>query len=395
MPTERKDINSLTIAENNLSGQEMFKILDKAKKLESMGKKIIHLELGQARFQPPVNLKKALIKSIMEKNYGYCSSFGLIELREGIVKKVSNINVNIDNVIISTANLLITQALHLLCNINDKVIVFTPTFPTYISSCQFLNLQLKEINLEFKNNFNLTIEDIDLAVKSNPRAIIINSGNNPTGAVYSSSNLDYLDKVCKLNNIWLISDETYRDLSYGVSYHSMDRYDNKNIIIISSFSKIFSIPGFRLGFAISNKMIIDKLALSNATLFSCLPIFTQFAISEIICTSDKYISNVNHKTSFLIKKVILLLSKSKWLKSSYVAPKSGFYIFLDISKSNLSGVEFCEMILNKYSVACTPGVSFGQSFDSYVRLSICGKNKDVIQGVSRIINYFGTISYDE
>lgn len=376
---------------NKLVGQEMFIILDKAKDLESNGKKIIHLELGQARLAPPPNLLNETCKSLKNKEVGYSSAFGVYSLRKKIQEKLQNqekLKVDINNILISTANLLITQTFHLVTDEKDSIVAFTPTFPSYFSAANFLNLNLIQVPLSFKNSFALTKKAVDIAINKNPKVIIINSANNPTGAVYSEEVISYLLDRCLKKNIWLISDETYSDISYGQSFFSLKHAISKNVIVFSSFSKIYSIPGFRLGYALANPRIIEKLSLSNSSLISCLPIFTQKGVEKILLNDSSYVENAKEMISNVLKKVVKILNNSKSLSNMYVLPQAGFYIFIDISQSGMKSFEFCDYFLKNYFIACTPGICFGSRFDNFIRISICGEQKDLIQGIKLLVNHF-------
>jgi len=377
----------------SLVGQEMFKVLDKAKLLESKGQQIIHLELGQPRFEPPPSLIKRTIDSLNMKDVGYSSSYGIYSFRDKLKNRLNKKfpKINIDNVIISTANLLISQCLHLLTNPTEKVAVFSPTFPSYIAASNFLEINLIQVPLNFKNKFQLTHNDIDKAISLKPKVIIINSATNPTGTVYKKEIIEYLKSECLKNKIWILSDETYSDIVFKKNYTSFLRFPLDNTIIISSFSKIYSIPGYRLGYAVANKSVIDKLSLSNSSLVSCHSIFTQKGVEYVLDDDEKYLFEINKKLNNLISRVKKMFLSSKSLKNSFIEPDGGYYVFLEISKSGLKSFDFCNMMLDKFSIACTPGISFGKDFDNYIRISICGVEEDLMDGIRRIVSYFDSL----
>jgi aspartate/methionine/tyrosine aminotransferase len=374
----------------NLVGQEMFKVLDRAKEIELSGTKIYHLELGQPRFKPPKQLISSTIESLKSGDIGYSSSSGIELFRSKIASLVNHYyltNFDSKNVCVSNTNLSISQALSLILNPGDSFVSFSPSFPTYFASASFFNFNMIEVNLSIKNNFNLTIKDIKKALSKNPKLILINSANNPTGAVYDKSSIDFLVSECAKRGIWIVSDETYSFLTYAKKYHSLLEYKLNNIIVISSFSKIFSIPGFRLGYVISNKKIIEKFTLSNSTLISCQPIYNQNGIMHAISDFNEYsdyIKNNNRLIESLSKKIVKLINDSNLLKCAI--PQSAFYIFIDISKIGFSDIEFSTILLEEYNVAVTPGRSFGKKYKNYIRISICGNASDVIKGVNIIIN---------
>jgi aspartate/methionine/tyrosine aminotransferase len=370
----------------SLIGQEMFKVLEKAKMLERQGNQIFHLELGDPHYNPPKEVISETIKSLKLGEVGYTSSAGIDDLRAAIAKQYSlnhNKNITKDRVVISTANFLITQFLEIVCNKKDSVVIFTPAFPTYLASSNYIHLKLIDIPLQCQNGFDLTFESVDLAIKKSPKVIIVNSANNPTGAVYRKEVLEYLAKKALEHNIYILSDETYAELSYNKFYYSLLNLNQPNVLVISSFSKVFSIPGFRVGFAIGHKKIIDKLILSNSTLFSCLPIFTQkgclAAVRHIKKNTFQLKKNIQTLSSLVVKEI----NRSKSLRCSL--PDSAFYLFIDISKLKKNDIDFCHYLLTKHHVAVTAGRSFGKEFSQHIRISICGPRNDVLEGVERLI----------
>lgn len=364
----------------------MFKVLEKAQKLERKGHRIFHLELGDPHYNPPKEVISETIKSLKLGEVGYTSSAGIEDLRQAIAKQYSlrhKQKITKDRIVISTANFLITQFLEIVCDKKDSVAIFTPAFPTYFASSNYIHLNLIDIPLQSQNGFDLTHENVDLAIEKKPKVIIVNSANNPTGAVYKREVLSYLAKKALLNNIYILSDETYAELSFGRDYFSLLNLNQPNILVISSFSKIFSIPGYRVGFALGHKKIIDKLILSNSTLFSCLPIFTQKGCLAAVKHIKRDTSKLKKNIESLITIVAEQINHSKSLRCSL--PNSAFYLFIDISKLKKNDIEFCHYLLTKQHVAVTAGRSFGKKFSQHIRISICGPKNDVLEGVKRLI----------
>ena len=178
-----------------LIGQEMFKVLERAKEIERYGQRVYHLELGNSCFPPPSTVIQTTIESLSNGHVGYVPSSGHPDLREALAKHYADGGrpwITEQYFVISPANLLINQVLDMTCNEGDAVVVFTPAFPTYIAAAEHIGLVLKTIALESENGYHLTRQAIDQAVTLKPKAIIINSANNPTGAVYTQSSLEYL-----------------------------------------------------------------------------------------------------------------------------------------------------------------------------------------------------------
>lgn len=375
-----------------LIGQEMFHLLDLAKKVEREGKQVYHLELGEPKNYrgpknyPPGRVLNKTIISLLNCDVGYTSSGGLMPLREQLAAYLDQKapqKIGHENIVISPANMIIYQFLDIVCERDDIVALFTPTFPSYIAACQYIGLRTKYVPLSPGNDFQLTTKDIDLAFATNPKVIFINSANNPTGAVYDKDSLEYLIHKAKNQNCWIVSDETYGMLTYQKKYNSLIGLDYEKLIVISSFSKVFNIPGFRVGYAIADPRVVDKISLSSSTLYSCLPIFTQQGVLEGMSIIDDFAADRRKYYKKLSAECIKILNKSNFLTP--VVPESAFYIFIDIRKLNINDRLFCSRLLDEYQTVVTPGTSFG--YNGFVRASFCGNIKEVKGGLRRIVEF--------
>ena len=236
-------------------GQEMFKVMDRAQRLEQEGHHIYHLELGNPRMAPPPEIVVATVAAIQDMQLGYAPMAGLLELRSALAARYARITgrpLDAHHVVISPANLLISQFLDLTCNRGDRVSLFTPAFPSYWAATAHIGLEVVPVPLTQDNGFHLEEFHIEQAIAARPKAIIVNSANNPTGAVYTKSMLELLVRRCEEERIWLLSDETYAELSFGWPFFTLASCEASQLVVMSSFSKLFSIPGYRTGYAIAH-----------------------------------------------------------------------------------------------------------------------------------------------
>jgi len=374
----------------SLIGQKMFSILDQAKAYEKSGRVIKHLELGEPDQYAPGRIINKTITSLLEHKVGYAPSGGLNSLREGLANYYSSNfknNFSAKNVAISPANLLIYQLLELICNGRDKVCIFTPGFPTYFASSKYIGLSIIEVPLDSSDNFHLKFEHVDEAIAKKPKVIIVNSGNNPTGAVYDKKVLEYLVEKASKNDIWIISDETYGMLSFNKTYFSLLELNYNKIVFISSFSKVFSVAGYRVGYAIADPKVIQKIVLSSSTLYSCLPIFVQEGIQEGLVILDEFTEKRKSDYKELSSECINILRKEQ--RISCLEPDSGFYLFIDIRKLGLDDFAFCSTLLEEYGTALTPGSSFGKP--GFVRACFCKDINVVKEGLEDIVLFAKTL----
>ena len=383
-----------------LIGQEMFVIRELSSKLEANGNYIHHLELGEPKSNkgvknyPPGKIINRTIGSLLNNDIGYTSPAGLWSLRrelsEYFTKKYQK-QIQVDNIAISPANMLIFQLLDIICERNDNVGLFTPAFPSYLAVAKYIGLEIAETALRRDDGFCVTCDSVDYMFSLNPKVVFVNSGNNPTGAVYNESILRYLIDKAKSHDCWVISDETYSMLSYGKEYCSMLNFDYEKLVIISSFSKVFSIPGYRVGYVVADLRIIDKITLSSSTIYSSLPIFTQEGIFGGISIMDEFAAEKRTYYKQLSKECTEIINESSYIRCN--VPESAFYLFIDIRKLKIDSKTFCLRLLNEYNTAVTPGTSFG--YEGFIRAAFCGNIDDVKAGLNQIVLFAEELMNDK
>ncbi len=371
-----------------LIGQEMFRVMDRAQAMERQGHHIYHLELGNPRMAPPPQVIEATMEALRARHLGYTPMAGLKELRATVAARYASLTgqaLTDSHVVISPANLLIHQFLDITCDPGDQVVLFTPAFPSYWAATSHLGLRGTAVPLSEGDGFHLTCGAVEAALASGPKAIILNNANNPTGALYTPVIVRELAARCEEAGIWLLSDETYADLTFDGSFTTLASAQAGHVVAISSFSKVFSIPGFRTGYALAHEAVAAKLALSNSTLYSCLPAFTQLGCLAGLAVLEDYVNDIRARSARLIESCADHINRSGVLRCN--RPESGFYLFVDIAGTNLDDMTFCRRLLDEHQTAVTPGRSFGPAYASFIRLATCGQEDDVLEGVSRTIAF--------
>ena len=367
-----------------LIGQEMFSLQDQARNIERDGKPVYHLELGEPKRYPPGRVINRTIISLLNSEVGYAPPSGLLSLREklaGYCSENCQRHIKTENVVISPANMLIYQILDIICEATETVALFTPAFPTYIAVCGYVGITMHQVPLSMNNGFQITKKTIDKAFSANPKVVFVNSGNNPTGAVYDEGLLKYLLEQAVKRDCWVVSDETYSKLSYNKTYFSLLGFEYEKLVIISSFSKIFCVPGYRIGYAVADPRVVEKIALSSSTLYSCLPVFVQEGITEGVPIIDSFTDSRKKYYKALSNECLKIITRSDYL--ACVKPEAGFYLLIDIRKLKIDDRVFCSRLLDEFATAVTPGASFGRA--GFVRASICGETNDVKKGLRQVV----------
>lgn len=335
---------------------------------------VISLTLGQPDFPVPTRMKEALIEAICANKTGYTSNAGISELRAEISKYLKSFGMDYkkDEICITVGG---SEAL--LCvftailNKGDKVLVPTPGYPAYESLVKLLGGEV--INYTLKQDFSIDFENLQhLILEHNPKAMVLSYPSNPTGAVLSKEERDKLHKLIKENEFIAITDEIYASLCYENEYYSIAQYADikEKVIMVSGFSKMFSMTGLRLGYVCASKEFMEAIIKVHQYSVSCAPSIVQWAAFEGLktCLEDVF----NMKKEF-IKRRDYVYNRLKDMGFSVYLPRGAFYIFPSIKELGMNSEEFSLRLLREAKVAVVPGSSFGTAGEGYIRLSYCYK----------------------
>ena len=365
-------------------------MLTKANNLKSKGNDIIHMDVGEPGISTPKHILKYATEIIGKKNIGYTESIGIPELRD----KISNHykywyeqEVNSECIAVTAgASGAFLLSLLALFDQGDKIVIMTPYYPAYINVMKSLNLDIVFIEGDHDSSYQLTLNKLE-ALKDSINGIVIASPANPTGSIIQNSELKKIAIWCKKNNKVIICDEIYHGIEYSQKSDTILRY-NTDAIVINSFSKYFSMTGWRLGWLIAPSNIINVIEKLSMSLFLCPSTIAQ--IIAIKAFDDYNILNKN--VAIYNKNRELLINFFEDIGLSKYAPADGaFYLYLDISNITDNSADFAINLLNEAGVSITPGKDFDNKLGKkYVRISYGGSNKDIIKGTKRIENWIKT-----
>ena len=374
---------------SRIDGQPMFKLLEKAQKLEKEGRRIIHFEIGDPDFATPKNISDAAINAIKNEYTHYVSSFGLTEFREKIceaTEKSRGFKPNLDQVLITPgANIAIFYAISCIVNPKEEVIVPDPGFPTYYSTIKMCDAIPVRVPLLESNNFRMNPKDIENSITKKTKMIIINSPQNPTGSVMTEEEIKMTYEIAKKHDIFLYSDEIYARMIYKNSvFNSPSVFDKcqEHTIISNGFSKAFAMTGWRLGAVIGPSYIIEKMRLLLETTSSCVPPFIQKAGIEAI-EGDQSLQKKMYE-EYEIRRDLIVNGINSISGLSCVVPGGAFYVFVNIKKTGMTSEEFCDYVLEDSGVAMLPGTSFGQFGEGFIRICYAVGQTDINDALERI-----------
>tara|TARA_B100000989_G_scaffold196560_1_gene148473 strand:- start:175 stop:1332 length:1158 start_codon:yes stop_codon:yes gene_type:complete len=358
-------------------------VLNEAKNLEALGKKIFHLELGE-----PINfIPKKIINSLNRFNYskipGYTPSNGEKELREKLsfYYQKKNININSEEIFITVGSSGAFLLTFLACfDPGDTVAVFSPSYPAYKNILNSVNIKV----LEIKSSNKLFIDLNEIRNYKKIDGLIISSPNNPNGQIFNEKELKFIYEFCLKNDIRLISDEIYHGISFDKQTLSIRNF-GKNVIVVNSFSKFFCMPGWRLGWVIVPKTLIENfLRLSQNLFISCGSIAQKLAVDSLECEKEyQKVTKIYKKNRDL---VVNKLSKTPW--NHFTKAEGSFYTYIDLSKHTDNSQKLTKKILTECGVALTPGIDFdSENGNSTIRLSFSSHYDYLLDAMKKLVNW--------
>lgn len=380
---------------DGLVGQPMFHLLAKAQEMEKAGREIIHFEIGDPDFDSPDHVKEAAKKAIDENLTHYTHSMGMLECREAVADYVEHnwgFRPSINQILICPANAVIDFVTRCVVNPGEEVIHPDPGFPTYSSVIAYNKMISVGVGLNEKNDFRMNPDDVSRKISEKTRLLIINTPQNPTGSVMTKEEVLEIAKIAELNDIFLLSDEVYSAITYGKTHYSPTIRDQcrERSILLGGLSKIYSMSGWRIGYAVGPEKLIEKMGLLLQTIISCMPAFVQLggkaALSGDQTYLDERFETLKHRRNALIKGLNNLPGMN------CIMPEGSFYAFPNIDGTGMTSEEYSLKLLHDSGVCVLPGNCFGNFGEGFVRLSYASTSLTVIKSALEKMRKFHTKS---
>ena len=375
---------------SQISPSATLKITAAAKELAKEGKRIINFAAGEPDFPTPSHIKEAAKKAIDSNFTKYTPSSGTLELKEAICRKLqteNNLSFDVSQILVSCgAKHSLFNAILAIVNPGDEVLIPTPYWVSYPEMVRVAQGCPKFIKTTKENNFKVTKEDLKKVISRKTKLLILNSPCNPTGTLYKEEELADLAHQIIDSNIFVISDEIYEKIIYdGLKFSSIACLGQRIkdlTILVNGVSKTYSMTGWRIGYLAADKSIVKAATnlQSHSTSNPCS--ISQKAALAAIEADQGFIKDIVNE--FGRRRDYLLGALGNTILKP-IKPEGAFYIFCDISKTNLDSITFCERLLNEAGVAIVPGAAFGM--DNFVRISFACSFEDIREGMKKIENW--------
>jgi len=348
---------------------------------------VINLTIGEPDFFPSKILIEETSKYMSENKLGYAPLGGLPELRETIRdyhNEKENLNLSDDQIIVTVGG---TEALAstlktILCE-GDEVIIPKPYYPGYEPLVKISGATIKYVDTK-ENRFKINVDILKKEITEKTKAILINYPCNPTGVVMDEKTRDELIKFTKENNIYLISDEVYTELTFNDESATFLDNDMSNVIYINSFSKSYSMTGWRLGYLVTNKELraqILKMHQYNVTSASIISQYGGIVALKKVNDFKDNIAELNKRANFVYDRLTSM-------NLNPIKPQGAMYVFFSLENRGIEdGTKFAFDLLENKQVAIVPGEAFGEK--NYLRISLTQSIETLEKALNKIEEFLG------
>ncbi len=380
---------------SHLKGETAFDVLAVAQRLKAGGKDVIYLQIGDSPFASTRSALAEGSKAIAGGATHYCPSLGVMSFREAVARNYQReygIRISAANVVVGPGAKPFEQFFcEAVLDPGDAVLVFSPHFPTYGPNIERRGAQAVYSPLRQENDFRPNLNDVEHFLRSTPRAkaIFLNTPHNPTGGVATPDDLKNLANLVRGRNIAVFSDEPYDHMVWQGKHHPLlaepDLFEQ--VVAAYTFSKSYSMSGWRVGYAISSPRLVEIIGKMINTTLSCVTPIAQLAAQAAL---ENDAAERDEVMARFRKKVELLVGALRTVEGVKVLMPAGtFYVFPDVSAicsrlritSHGLAMYLLEGADDKFGVACLGGECFGPAGQGFLRFSCAEPDEKLVQAV--------------
>lgn len=389
---------------NSISPSITLEITGKANELKAQGVNVMSFAAGEPDFNTPKNIIEAAIKAMDAGYTKYTKTSGIVELRKAICKKLhqeNNLNYSEEQIVVSTgAKQCLANTFLAILNKGDEVILQNPCWVSYTELIKLADGVPVIVNCDENDGYKLSAKNIEKAVTSKTKAILLNSPHNPTGIVYNKNELEEIAQIAKKYNLIIISDEIYEKLIYDgeehVSIASLSEDAYERTIVINGLSKTYAMTGWRVGYTASSAKLAKIMSSVQSHMTSNVCSISQYAALEALTGPQDSINMM--KNAFEERRNFMMKKLEEIDEVSFIKPQGAFYIMVNITYfigKSINGVkinnsiEFAKMLLEEEKVAVIPGAAFG--LENFIRLSYATSMEVIKEGLDRIKSFLGKL----
>jgi aspartate/methionine/tyrosine aminotransferase len=370
-------------------GQETaFEVLVRARALESTGRSVVHLEIGEPDFDTPSHIVAAAQQALEEGYTHYGPGAGLPELRQAVARYLERwrgLSIDPARVVITPGGKpIMFFAILALVDPGDEVIYPDPGFPIYESMARFVGGRPVPMPLREERNFRFDPDEFRSLVTDRTRLIIINSPHNPTGSVLSRGDLAIIAEVARERNIVVLSDEIYSRLLYTGQHESIATLDGMldRTIILDGWSKTWAMTGWRLGFGVFPSELVPHVERLISNSVSCTASFAQQAAIAALEGPQESVARMLGE--FTARRAAIVDGLNDLPGVRCLMPDGAFYAFPNITATGYASLDLADRLLQEAGVACLSGTAFGSQGEGFIRFSYANSLDNIREALGRM-----------
>jgi len=350
----------------------------------------IRLELGEPDVPTPAHVVEAAAQDARDGHTGYTSSIGSLELRTALAQKVGEANglvVAADDVVVTHGAMHgLAMAINATMGPGDEMLVPDPEFPNWRMAAAAVGVDVSTYPARAEAGFVPTLADIEAAVTPRTKVILVNSPNNPTGAMYPAEVLAGIVDIARRHDLWVFSDECYEAITFGPEHVSPAAFDTDGrVVTFFTFSKTYAMTGWRLGYVVTRDASVHDLLgqVAEATVACPSTVSQRAALAALRGSQDDVVQAVASYRRRRDAAVALLGARG----IPYVMPEGAFYLMVDVSRATPDSEEFALSLLRDRHVSVSPGSAFGAGGEGMVRVSLASDEAAILAGLGRLADH--------
>ena len=356
----------------------------------------ISLGVGEPDFDTPWHVREEGIRSLEKGRTFYTSNSGLMQLREEIGKYLmrrQGLQYDPKKEIIITVggSEAIDDALRAMLDPGDEVLIPQPSYVSYVPCTVLAGGVPVIVELKEENDFRLTPEELREKITPRTKILIMPYPNNPTGAVMEKKDLEAIRDIIIDNDLYVLSDEIYSELTYGVEHVSIASLPGmrERTVVINGFSKTYAMTGWRLGYAAGPEAIIRQMLKIHQFAIMCAPTTSQYAAVEALKNGD---DDIKRMRSAYDERRKFLVGRLRELGMDCFEPFGAFYVFPSIKKFGMTSDEFATRLLREEKLALVPGTAFGNCGEGFLRISYAYSIRDLKRALERLEHFIRNLT---
>ena len=378
-----------------LGTETAFSVLARAKELQSQGRDIIHLEIGEPDFDTPRHIGDAAAEAIGAGHTHYGPAAGLGEFREvaaDYLSRTRGISFDPARVLVGTgAKPFLFFTILTVCDPGDEVIYPDPGFPIYESAIRWSGAVPVPLPLLEERDFAFDLEDLEARLSPRTKLVILNSPQNPTGGALTVDETAAVAALLAKSGPWVLSDEVYSRLLYEGEFASVASYQGmaERTLVLDGLSKTYAMTGWRCGFAAVPEPLVDPLVRFFVNSTSCVPPFIQLAgVAALTGPQDE---PAEMREEFRRRRDFVVAGLNELPGVSCRMPRGAFYAFPNVSEVPLGADDLAERLLEEAGVALLAGSAFGNVGTDHLRISYANSEENLAKALQRIGDFLDTL----